>query len=146
MPYDIRVVRSCDFVRLDAQGHFDLEATRQVFSEILWACLRSKLGRVLLDVRDAAAELSAAQLGSVANVCRGLSTPPDEHRIAILTSPGQKLARASLLSQFAQDAGWNVAPFSDFEDAFEWLSGGSVGRSAIRTSWTEARAGQDSAL
>lgn len=119
MSYDLRIVHGLDFVRLDAEGHFDLPATRQIFSDIIWACVRSHIGHVLVDVRDAATDMTAAQVASLALVCNEVSPPPDGHKIAILT---RRLDRAGLLAAEAQEKGWKVEAFYQFEPAFEWLS------------------------
>lgn len=122
MPYDIRIIRSREFLRLGAEGHFDLLSTRKLFCDAIWACVRGKIGRVLVDVRDATTDLTAAQLGALANVCREVSPPAEGHKIAILNRPQHPFDRASFLAALAQGQGWNIAAFCEFEKAFEWLS------------------------
>lgn len=122
MPYDLRIVRSREFVRLDAQGHFDVTASRQLLSDLLFACARSRIGRIMLDVRDATADLTVAQLSSLAQAAREVNPPPDEHRIAILTRPEVQFDRATALAGAAQDNGWNIEAFHGFEESFDWLS------------------------
>jgi hypothetical protein len=121
MPYDIRIIRSRDFMRLDAQGHADFEQCRRLFSDAIWICYRSGIGRVLVDVREATAELTAAQIASLSEVCRTVSVPGGQHRIAILNRPKDEFDRAQLLAEIVQGEGWNVRVFKDFERGFEWL-------------------------
>lgn len=120
MPYDIRIIRSEEFIRLDAEGIIDLPTSQRLMSDAIWACVHSKIGRVLIDVRRATAMLTAAQLAALAEVCRKMSLP-QEDRIAILTEPKEDFKRASFLAACVSDQGWNLAAFSDFEQAFNWL-------------------------
>lgn len=122
MPYDIRIVRSREFVRLDADGHFDLAATRTLFADLIWTCARSQIGRVLLDLREAKADLTVAQLVSLANVTHDVAPPPLGHRIALLTRAETQFERASLLATTVQEKGWDMTAFHSFEDALAWLS------------------------
>ena len=39
MPYDLRVVKIADFVRLDADGHFDKDASRRALEHIAKTCI-----------------------------------------------------------------------------------------------------------
>jgi hypothetical protein len=121
MPYDLRIIRSREFVRLDADGHFDLAATHRLFADLLWACTNSKIGRLLLDLRDATSELTSSQLCALAKISRDVSPPPDEHKIAILGRPEVQFDRIQFVAGMAQGQGWNIAVFTEFEQAFEWV-------------------------
>jgi hypothetical protein len=127
MPHDIRIVHSQEFLRTDAQGHYDFEATRRFFMDILWACHRSQIGRILVDVRDATTEMTTAQVCKLAGSCREVD-PKAGDKIAILNP--NNFERSALASQAAQAEGWNVAAFRDFEDAFEWLADPGNGNAA----------------
>jgi hypothetical protein len=121
MPYDLRIIRSTEFVRADAAGHFDLAASRALFSDVIWACARSKIGRVMLDVRDATADMTAAQVCALAVVANDVVPPDGEHKIAILARPEVQFDRAAMLAATVKDTGWNLAAFNDFERAFDWI-------------------------
>lgn len=122
MPYDIRIIRSQEFVCLDAEGHFDLQGSRKFLADAITACSFGQIGRVLLDVRDATADFTTAQVIALANVCREITAPPDEHKIAILTRKDMAFNRATYIAEIAQSEGWNIAAFQEFEHAFTWLS------------------------
>lgn len=122
MPHDIRIIRIRDFVRLDAAGHYDFQATRQLLSDTIWACVRSQIAHVMLDVREATAvELTAAQLTSLAHVCQEVKPAGGYHAIAIVTGPHERLDRAAFVATAAQREGWNIRAFDDFEAACMWL-------------------------
>lgn len=95
-----------------------------LLSDAIWACVHGKVGRVLIDVRAASGtSLTTTQLAMLASVCQQVSPPPDVHRIAILNRPKDEFDRAAFLASAAQDAGWNIQAFRDFEVAFQWLAG-----------------------
>jgi len=122
MPYDIRIIQGRDIVRLDAHGHADMEATRQLTIDAIWACVHSKIGRVLLDVRDMdVTDLTLAQLSALAHASRQIAPPPDAHKIAVLNRPPDTLDRAATLAAEAQQERWNIRTFRDFEAALLWL-------------------------
>jgi hypothetical protein len=122
MPYAIRIISSRDFLQLDAEGHFDLPMTQRLLCDAMWACVRSGIGRVLIDVRDATTDLTAAQLCSLADVCNQVSHPPGDYRIALLRKHKPEFDRAAFLAAMVKDQGWNIAAFQDFETAFHWLN------------------------
>lgn len=122
MPYNIRIIPAREFLRLDAEGHLDLQTSRKLLSDAIWTCLRSKVGRVLIDVREVATtDMTAAHLCSLADVCREVSAPNEQDKIAILNRPKDEFNRAEFLASMAQGAGWNIMAFQDFEAAFDWL-------------------------
>lgn len=123
MPYDIRIIRGREFLRLDAYGQVDLESSRILLGDAIWACVHGKVGRVLIDVREAmGTTLTVPQLAMLAGVCQQISPPPDVHKIAILNRPKDDFDRAAFLAAEAQQVGWNLRAFRDFEAAFNWLA------------------------
>jgi hypothetical protein len=123
MPFAVHVIRGRDFVRLDATGHIDMASSRALLSDAIWVCVRSKVGRVLIDVREATStEITVAQIGLLVDVCRQIAPADDVHRIAILNRPIDDYDRAELLAAAARQEGWNIQAFRNFEDAFLWLS------------------------
>jgi len=76
----------------------------------------------LIDVREVATtDMTAAHLCSLADVCREVSAPNEQDKIAILNRPKDEFNRAEFLASMAQGAGWNIMAFQDFEAAFDWL-------------------------
>ena len=121
MPHSLQIIQSKDFVRLDAEGRYNVDETRRLFSDAIWACVHSRIGCILIDVRDAYSEMTATQIGALANVCREIAVDKREHRIAILTEPQFQFDRACILVDAVDGLGWNIAAFHNFEEAFNWL-------------------------
>jgi len=133
MLYDIRVINWNDCLHLDAQGHFDFDATQRFFRDAIWACAKSRISRILLDVRDATADLTSTQLAKLAVVAANVAPPEGQHKIAILTRPEAQFTNALFVADKAQDQGWNIAAFQEFESALNWLAG------AGSTPWPDPR-------
>jgi hypothetical protein len=121
MPYDLRIIPSRDFIRMDAEGHFDFPQSRQVFRDVMWACAHSKIGRVMLDVRDAKGDVTAAQICALASVCDEVTPDNEQHKVALLCLPYMQFDRAVGLAAAGRDRGWNIMAFYEFEQAFGWL-------------------------
>ena len=88
---------------------------------------------MLLDVREATAGLSLIQLAKLAMVASEVTPPEGPHKIAILTRPEAQFTNAQFLADKAQDQGWNIAAFQEFETALNWLA------SAGDTPWPDPR-------
>jgi hypothetical protein len=121
MFYDIRMISAKDFIRLDAEGKFDLAATQHMLRDAMWACFNSSVGRVLLDIREASADMSVAQVVSLAAICGEIMPGMKDHKIAILNRPKDELDRAQILASMAAQHQWNIRAFREFEEAFDWL-------------------------
>jgi len=126
MPIELQIIRAREFIRLGAQGHFDLKASQAVLAELGRACSKRGINQAMLDLR-------ALQPGP-----KPVFTPNDlmtlvntfheagftrKHRLAVLYSSDPH-RRARLFSFIATLRGWKVQVFDDFEAAILWLSGG----------------------
>ena len=121
MPSNLRVIRSQEFVRLDAHGRNDMEQSRLALNEVAAACNESGIDCALIDVRDMEeGVMSSTDLYELARTFHTTGFQP-HHRLAILHrySSGQ---RADFFALCATHRGWNVRAFDSFEEAYEWLS------------------------
>jgi hypothetical protein len=119
MPYDLHVVKTADFVRLDADGHFEKEESRRALQRIAKACVDRGINTALLDVRDARGELSLADVYKLACAFQEMGFRRD-HRLAILHPFHGE--RAAFFAMCATERGWQVQAFVEFEEAMEWLA------------------------
>jgi hypothetical protein len=120
MPYNLHIIRSEDFFRLDTHGHFDLESSRRVLAALAAACREQEIEQALLDVRNSEGTLSTTDLYALAAAFGEIGIPPT-FRLAVLHRfvGGEK---AEFFAMCANNRGWNVRAHDNFEDAFEWLS------------------------
>jgi len=123
MPYDMRVITCKDFLRADANGDFDLQATRRFMSDAVWASFHAGVQRVLLDVRDATTEMTLAQVMNACSALNDMTPIGEQYRLAILNQPKDDFDRAAYAADVAQAEGRNIRAFRSFEEAFDWLRG-----------------------
>jgi hypothetical protein len=120
MPYNVQIIKSQDFVRLDAHGQPDLERSRHALVAIAAMSRQSGVDRALIDVRNSHGQLTTKDLYLLASAFSEIGFPSD-FRLAVLHrfSGGDK---AETFAMFAKQRGWNVQSFADFEEAFEWIN------------------------
>ncbi len=128
MPIELQIIRASEFIRLGAQGHFDLAASREALAHLARACRKRRIQQALLDLR--ALQLgpkpvfSPADIASLIGTFRELGFTAD-HRVAVLYSSDPH-GRAWLFGFLGRLHGWNVGTFSSFEEAIVWLEGEEV--------------------
>jgi len=141
MPIELEIIRAQEFIRLGAEGHFDLEASRAVLAELARACRKRGINQALLDLR-------AFQPGPVP-----IFTPDDllalvntfheigftrEQRLAVLYSSDPH-CRARLFAFIGKLRGWSVQAFENFAEAVTWLAfGGKETKPEATTELTPA--------
>ena len=119
MPYQLQVIKTSDFVKLDKLGKIDLARTRQALEDVARACVERGMTCALLDARAAHGDLSMADLYHLAGVFQAMGFRRD-HRLAILHRKGGE--KAGFFATCASNRGWNVQAFDEFEQAMEWFS------------------------
>lgn len=119
MPYNLHIVKTSDFVRLDAKGSPDLQESIKVLSEIARTCVERGIYCVLLDVRDLYSQLSVNDLYWLARAFHDMGFRK-HHCLAVLHR--YRHERAEIFATFAADEGWNVRGFESYEEAIEWFT------------------------
>jgi hypothetical protein len=125
MPLDLQIIRASEFVRMGAEGHFDLNASRAALSELAAACLKRGVNRALVDLRKLHPQpkpiFTPDDLASLINTFREMGFTK-EHRLAVLYTedPHHRARDFAFMSRLR---GWHVCAFDDFEAALNWLSG-----------------------
>ncbi len=120
MPPNVRIIICPEFIRHDAAGTFDAEATRACLSGIAAECDRAGVRDALLDVRAVTDPPSISELFWVAEELGSLGFSPRLRLAVVFTDIGG--GRAAFFSHAAHNRGFNVREFTDFEAAFNWLS------------------------
>ncbi|HTY89403.1 MAG TPA: hypothetical protein VMB80_18280 [Candidatus Acidoferrum sp.] len=126
MPLELQIIRASEFIRLGAQGRFDLAASKTALTVIARACRKRGLHQALIDLRDLRPGPKPVfdrddLVELVQTFCRIDFTR--EHRLAVLyrTDPHHRVRLFAFLSVLH---GWTVRAFDDFEQAVAWLSSG----------------------
>ncbi|MGH7179623.1 MAG: hypothetical protein ACREJC_19770 [Tepidisphaeraceae bacterium] len=121
MPCNLHIVKTNDFVRLDAQGKLNIEQSRKVLSGLAKTCVDRGIDCALLDIRDMrAGGMTLADLYSLASAFADMGFR-ETQRLAIL-HPYSGGERAEFFAMCAANRGWNVRAFDNFEDAIHWFT------------------------
>jgi hypothetical protein len=124
MPLELQVIRASDFVRLSAEGHFDLAASKAVLAELAGACHKRGIGRAMLDLRalhfGPTPVFSPTDLAKLVATFREIGFTHAE-KLAVLYS-SDPFHRARMFAFISKLRGWQVAAFGNFEEALVWLS------------------------
>src|SRR5262245_36393760 len=51
MPQELQIIRASEFVRMSAQGHFDLPASKAALAELASACRKRGIKHAMMDLR-----------------------------------------------------------------------------------------------
>jgi len=124
MPLELQVIRASDFLRMGAEGHFDLAASKVVLAELAGACRKRGIDRAMLDLRalhpGPKPVFSPTDLAKLVNTFREIGFT-QRQRLAVLYSSDPH-HRARMFAFIGALRGWHVAAFGDFEEALVWLS------------------------
>jgi len=126
MPLKIEIIRATEFVRVGAEGHFDLPASKAALATVAAACRKRGIQHAIVDLR--ALEPGPKPAFTPADLVELVNTFPEvgftrRLRLAILyRSDPHK--RARLFAFLSTLRGWSVRAFGDFEEALLWLSHG----------------------
>jgi hypothetical protein len=120
MPCNLHIVRAGDFVRLDAHGELDSDASGKILRTIAKTCIDRGIDNALLDVRNFYSNVTIAQLHDLTRTFYEMGFREKHHLAVLHRYRGGK--KAELFAMFAESHGWNVRAFDLFEDAIEWFS------------------------
>jgi len=121
MAYDVRVIPIREFMKTDITGEIDLNASRGMLSELMEACKREQMMRILIDCREASSHSTVLDVWTLARDLGSLGVSPD-NREAVLNRPKDNFDRAAFLELCATNRGYQLRAFREFEEAFAWLT------------------------
>jgi hypothetical protein len=118
---NIRIIQIQEFLIVTAEGRFDLEKTQRALLEVAAVPGSFTDYDILLDTRDAAVDLSAADFWYLARELADLKHKPDL-KIGIVCPP-ERFDRAEFFSLCSTNRGVKVNAFTSFEAAVNWMGG-----------------------
>lgn len=121
MPHSVRVIRPPDFIRARPDGVVDIEAAEKLLADIAATVTGQDDIEILIDTRRAQAELGAADLWFLAE--RLTRYGGSFSRKTAVLCPMEKFDRARFFALCAENKGFNVAAFTSYEEAMDWLLG-----------------------
>ena len=127
MPLELQIIRASEFIRMGAQGHFDLRASKAALADLARACQKRGLGRAMIDLRDL--QYGPKPLYSPRDLAELVSSFHEsgftsKERLAVLYRI-DPYHRARMFAFLSTMHGFTVRAFSDFEKALLWLSAGT---------------------
>jgi hypothetical protein len=134
MPQELQIIRASEFIRMGAQEHFDLEASKEALADLAAACRKRGISRAMLDLRGVQVRpkpvFSPTDLSTLVNTFHSIGFTPDQ-RLAVLyqSDPHE---RARLFAFLSSMRGWVVRAFGSFEKAMLWLAEPHEGEMAAR--------------
>ena len=117
MPNNIRVIHARDFISATPRGEFDLASSKKLL-EAVAATAAQQQHDVILDIRDARSNMTAADLWALASALAG--DRKSFSKMAILC-PIERFDRAWFFVQCADNQHLNLRAFTDYEAAMKWL-------------------------
>jgi hypothetical protein len=124
MPLNLEIIRATEFVRVGAEGQFNLAASKAALAVVARACRKRGIQHAILDLR--ALQPGPKPVFSPADLLELVRTFPavgftNKLRLAILyrSDPHR---RARLFAFLSSLHGWKVRAFSDFEATLAWMS------------------------
>jgi hypothetical protein len=121
MAFDLRVIPIREFMKTDITGMVDLNASRDMLSELMAACKRENMTRILIDCREASSPSTVLDVWTLAKDLGSLGVT-HENRVAVLNRPKDDFDRAAFLELCATNRGYQLRAFREFEVAFTWLT------------------------
>ena len=121
MACDVRVIPIREFMKSDLTGEIDLNASRELLRELMAACKREKMTRILIDSREASSHSTMLDVWTLARDLGSLGVT-HENRVAVLNRPKDNFDRAAFLELCASNRGYHLRAFREFEVAFAWLT------------------------
>jgi hypothetical protein len=126
MPQEIQIIRASEFIRVGAQGYFDLAASKAALKQLAHACRKRGIDQAMIDLRalhpGPKPVFSPADLAELVGTFREAGFTHAQ-RLAVLYQSDPH-HRARLFAFLSSMHGWSVRAFGEFEEALHWLSEG----------------------
>lgn len=121
MAFDVRVIPIREFMKTNITGEIDLNASREMLSQLMAACKKEHMSRILIDSREASSQSTMLDVWTLAKDLGSLGVS-HENRVAVLNRPKDNFDRAAFLELCATNRGYQIKAFREFEQAFAWLT------------------------
>jgi hypothetical protein len=120
MDLNLRLIYAKDFLKTTPTGEIDLETSKQLILKFARVNSSPSQYDVLIDTRQTTGTLTLFDMAELVNVMI-------EHRgsfrskVAVVTPHGYKFEHAKFMELYANNRGFHIGAFDDFEKAINWL-------------------------
>jgi len=122
VPANIKVIQATDFIRATPEGQVYIEKAEQLLKRIAEAGAGLEGFHVLVDTRRVTGALTAVELWHLADKLAHYRRTFG-NKTAILC-PVERFDHSRFFALCAENKGFNVQAFTDYEHAMEWLLAG----------------------
>ena len=120
MSTNIRIIHARDFIRATPEGMLNLELSKKLLIELASATTSLVDYEIILDTRKTVVGMSVLDLWYLASELSNFSKA-FSRKTAVLC-PVESFDRAAFFALCAQNRGFPVRAFNNFEDAIDWLT------------------------
>jgi hypothetical protein len=120
VPIDVKIVPAREFIRTKANGEFDLEGTKELFLAVFSKMKEANVSEVVMDLRELSTKMTSFDIYELLSVLDHMGSW-STWKIAIVYRPKDDFDRAKFFELCAQNRGYQVGAFQDFEEAITWL-------------------------
>ena len=121
MDLNVRIIHHKDFLETSPSGELDLDKSKQTLLKIASLNKPPHNYDVMIDLRGATPHLYMADITELVQLMIDYRDS-FRNKIAILTSRDALFELAKFMELYAQNRGFQVAAFDNFEEAINWLS------------------------
>jgi hypothetical protein len=120
MDLNLRLIYAKDFLKMAPTGELDLDTSKRLILNLAREHASPGQYDVLIDTRQTTGKLTLFDIAEMVNVMI-------EHRgsfrskVAVLTSHDYKFEHAKFMELYANNRGFQIGAFDDFEEAMNWL-------------------------
>lgn len=120
MTTKIKLIRSVEYLHTSPKGEINFQKSKKMLAELAMAKRPPADFDILLDFRRAQLNLSTADIYYLAaELANHNHTYRD--KVAILVLPGLDFDNSEFFELCAQNRGFNVETFTNYEDAVQWF-------------------------
>jgi len=117
---NIRIIHASDFIRATPEGMLNLELSKKLLIELASATTSLVDYEIILDTRKTVVGMSVLDLWYLASELSNFSKV-FSRKTAVLC-PVESFDRAEFFALCAQNRGFPVRAFNNYEDAIDWLT------------------------
>lgn len=120
MTTKIKLIRSVEYLQTSPEGEINFDKSKMVLAEMAKAKRPPADFDILLDFRRAQWILSTADIYYLAAEL-GKHNHTYRDKVAVLVLPGNNFDKSEFFELCAQNRGFNVETFTNYEEAVQWF-------------------------
>ncbi len=120
MDLNIRIIHAQDFLIVTTSGEVDIEMSKKSLLRLASLNTAPRRYDILIDTRRKTGSLTLTEISELVDMMVK-QRDSFRSRLAILASPGVGFDQAKFMELYANNRGFQVGAFTDFEESMNWL-------------------------